>query len=169
MRKNINAHLHRYPRFYAKIIILGKSWSICDGFLRSLRDVKSSPYGTIKKEGSKGVYSFARFHLYVQMHVLLKYQIVRTTQKSVYGKSSIYALYRKSPINTLGDFLNLWRAQLHISPFLQKLEKWIAVCDAFFMGHLPVTFFVILLLKYFFSYYVLKKYVTEDGRRKLKN
>lgn len=38
-----------------------------------------------------------------------------------------------------------------------------------FYGSLSSDVFVIFALKYFFSYYVLKKYVTEDGRRKLKN
>ena len=138
-------------------------------FTIALGDVKSSPSGAIKKRGFGGSLFLRKISFVRTNACLAKYSKCTYKLKSVYGKSSICALYRKSPINTLGDFLNLWRAQLHISPFLQKLEKWIAVCDAFFMGHLPVTFFVILLLKYFFSYYVLKKYVTEDGRRKLKN
>ena len=59
------------------------------GFLRSLRDVKKFALRYEFKRGFEGVYFFARLHVYVQVPVLLKYQIVRTTQKSVYGNFSI--------------------------------------------------------------------------------
>ena len=53
--------------------------------------------------------------------------------------------------------------------FLVKNREMNCGLRRIFYGSLSSDVFVIFALKYFFSYYVLKKYVTEDGRRKLKN
>ena len=89
----------------------------------------------------------------------------RPTVRPKKKKISIYAQYRKSPINTLGDFLNLWSAQLLISLFWSKIKKWIAVCDAFFMGYLPVTFCYFCFWNLFLVSTSKKRC---DGRRKTK-
>lgn len=120
------------------------------GFYDRQGDVKNSPYGAIKKRGFEGVYSFTRF-AFVRTHACLaNYSKCTYNAKSVYGKNSIRDLYRKSPINTLGDFLNLWRAQLLISPFWVKNQEMNCVLRSIFYGSLTSDFFVIFTFEIFF-------------------
>ena len=74
------------------------------GFLRSLRDVKKFALRYEFKRGFEGVYSFARFALVWTCACLANFQKCPYNTKSVYEKISIYGLYRKIRINTLGKF-----------------------------------------------------------------